>query len=97
MCYHYGKYIIMMETAMIRTQVQLTEEQAQALKNLASARQVSIAELIRQGVDTLIRSSGEIDIEERRRRAIAAAGRFHSGASDISAKHDEYLAEAFRG
>ena len=82
---------------MIRTQVQLTEEQAQALRNLASARQVSVAELIRQSVDTLIRSSGEINIEERRRRAIAAAGRFHSGASDISAKHDECLAEAFQG
>ena len=81
---------------MIRTQVQLTEEQAQALKNLASARQVPIAELIRQSVDILIRSSGAIDAEERRRRAIAAAGRFHSEVSDISMKHDEYLVEAFR-
>jgi len=76
---------------MIRTQVQLTEEQAQVLKNLASMRQVSVAELIRQSVDALIRSSREIDAKERRRRAIAAAGRFHSGASDISTKHDEYL------
>jgi predicted transcriptional regulator len=82
---------------MIRTQVQLTEEQVRALRNLASVRQVSVAELIRQSVDTLIRSSGAIDAAERRRRAIAAAGRFHSGASDISAKHDEYLAEAFQG
>ena len=82
---------------MIRTQVQLTEEQARVLKNLASIRQVSVAELIRQSVDALIRSSREIDTEERRRRAIAAAGRFHSGASDISAKHDEYLVEAFQG
>jgi hypothetical protein len=81
---------------MIRTQVQLTEEQARALKSLASARQVSVAELIRQSVDTLIRSSGEIGPEERRRRAIAAAGRFHSGVSDISTKHDEYLVEAFQ-
>jgi len=76
---------------MIRTQVQLTEEQAQVLKNLASMRQVSVAQLIRQSVDALIRSSREIDAKERRRRAIAAAGRFHSGASDISTKHDEYL------
>jgi Arc/MetJ-type ribon-helix-helix transcriptional regulator len=81
---------------MVRTQVQLTEEQVRALRNLASVRQVSVAELIRQSVDTLIQSSGEIDIKERRRRAIAAAGRFHSGASNISAKHDEYLAEAFQ-
>jgi len=76
---------------MIRTQVQLTEEQTRVLKNLASSRQVSVAELIRQSVDVLIRSSREIDAEERRTRAIAAAGRFHSGASNISTKHDEYL------
>jgi Arc/MetJ-type ribon-helix-helix transcriptional regulator len=82
---------------MIRTQVQLTEEQARALRNLASARQVSVAELIRQSVGALIRSAGETDIEERRRRAIAAAGRFRSGTSDISTKHDEYLVEAFQG
>lgn len=82
---------------MIRTQVQLTEEQAWALKNLASMRQVSVAELIRQSVDALVRSSREVDAEERRRRAVAAAGRFHSGASDISAKHDEYLVEVFQG
>ena len=81
---------------MIRTQVQLTEEQARALRNLASIRQVSIAELIRQSVDALVRSSTEIDAEERRRRAIAAAGRFHSGESDISTKHDQYLVEALQ-
>ena len=39
---------------------------------------------------------GETDVEARRRRAIAAAGRFRSGATDISAKHDEYLAVAFQ-
>ena len=96
MCYHDSKYIIMMETAMIRTQVQLTEEQARALRDLASTRRVSVAELIRQCVDTLIQSSREIDAEERRRRAVAAAGRFHSGVSDISAEHDKYLAEVFQ-
>lgn len=36
---------------MIRTQIQLTEEQARALKALAAARHVSVAELIRQSVD----------------------------------------------
>ena len=82
---------------MTRTQVQLTEEQARALRNLASAREVSVAELIRQSVDTLIQSSGATDAEERRRRAISAAGRFHSGTSDISTEHDEYLVETFQG
>ncbi len=38
---------------MIRTQIQVTEAQAQTLKALASARQSSVAELIRQSVDHL--------------------------------------------
>ena len=77
---------------MIRTQVQLTEAQARALKALA-ARQSSVAELIRQSVDHLIRQSGGVDVAERRRRAIAAAGRFRSGRPDIGVRHDDYLEE----
>ena len=80
---------------MVRTQIQLTEEQMKSLKKLAGERHVSLAELIRQGVDAVLRSSGAITIEERRRRAIAAAGRFRSGRRDLSAKHDQHLAEAF--
>jgi len=34
------------------------------------------------------------DMAERRRRAIAAAGRFRSGAADLSSNHDRYLEEA---
>ena len=81
---------------MIRTQIQLREEQVRILKELASARGVSMAELIRQSVDTLIRSSKGVDKEEQRRRAIAAAGRFRSGKSDVSSEHDHYLVEAYR-
>jgi hypothetical protein len=33
-----------------------------------------------------------IDLEERRRRALATVGRFRSDISDISLKHDEHLA-----
>jgi len=80
----------------IRTQIQLTEEQARALKILAATRRGSVAELIRQSVDSLIQSSGGIDMAERRRRAIAAAGRFHSGQPDISTEHDRYLTEDYR-
>lgn len=35
------------------------------------------------------------DPEERRKRAIAAAGRFRSGLSDLSSNHDRYLDDAF--
>ena len=80
---------------MVRTQIQLTAEQAKALKKLASSRQLSIAELIRQGVDVILRSNVIIDAEEKRKRAIAIAGRFRSGKRDVSKEHDKYLSEAF--
>lgn len=81
---------------MIRTQIQLTEEQARAVKALAMTRDTSVAELIRQSVDELLQKAVGTDMVERRRRAIAAAGRFHSGKTDISTNHDEHLAEAYQ-
>jgi len=80
---------------MYRTQIQLTESQARALKELAAARNKSMAELIRQAVDILLRNATAIDHEERKRRAIAAAGRFRSGMPDLSTEHDRYLSEAY--
>ncbi len=80
---------------MVRTQIQLTEEQVKALKKIALSRHLSIAELIRQAVDTVIRTNTTVDIEERRKRAIDIVGRFSSGKRDISRKHDAYLVEAF--
>ena len=81
---------------MIRAQIQLTEDQARILKALAAKRKSSVAELIRQSVDNLIRETSEVDMAERRQRAIAAAGRFHSGRTDISTHHDDYLTEAYQ-
>jgi len=40
-------------------------------------------------------SSDFIDLEERRRRAIAAAGRFSSGIPDLSSNHDKHLEYAY--
>jgi len=73
----------------------LTEEQVKALKKMALSRHLSIAEIIRQAVDTVIRTNTVVGIKERRKRAIDIVGRFSSGKRDISRKHDTYLAEAF--
>lgn len=81
---------------MIRTQIQLTEEQAKAIKTLAMKRNTSVAELIRRSVDELLQKAVGTELAERRRRALAAAGRFHSGKTDISTNHDDYLAEAYQ-
>lgn len=81
---------------MVRTQIQLTEEQARMLKVLAVGRGVSIAELIRQSLTLLLHSSASVSPEERRKRALEVAGRFRSGKPDVSVKHDVHLAEAYR-
>jgi len=80
---------------MIRTQIQLKEAQYRALKELATRRRTSVAELIRQAVDRFLETSGTIPQEERYRRALAIIGLFHSGKSDVSLRHDEYLDEAY--
>jgi predicted transcriptional regulator len=82
---------------MLRTQIQLTPEQAAELKALAAERSTSVADLIRQAVNHLLRESLVVSREERQQRALAAAGRFHSGCTDLALEHDRYLAEAYQG
>ena len=78
---------------MIRTQIQITPEQARALKRLAAKEGKSVAELIRISLDDMLRAGGIKDQESLRRKASAAAGKL-SGPKDLAEKHDDYLAEA---
>ncbi len=80
---------------MVRTQIQLTEQQAGELKRMARQRNVSVSSLIRDGVDQILRFQGEISWEERKRRALAMMGKYHSGRTDISERHDDYLVEIY--
>lgn len=80
---------------MVRTQIQLTEEQARLLKKLAAEQGVSVAELIREGVSEMLKDSHRMDPAERVKRALEIAGRFHSRKTDISSKHDRYLHHAY--
>jgi hypothetical protein len=81
---------------MVRTQVQLTEREAAALRQLAAADSKSMAALIREAVDLLLQSRRSMSNAERRERAIKVAGKFRSGRGDLAARHDDYLAEDFR-
>jgi ribbon-helix-helix CopG family protein len=81
---------------MVRTQIQLTENQLDSLKRLSTASGRSIADLIREAVDLCLRKQIAANLDERMKRALAAAGRFSSGVADVSAHHDHYLAEAFK-
>jgi hypothetical protein len=80
----------------IRTQIQFTETQASRLRELASARGLSVSELVRNGVDQLLdtspRSRDRNDLRDRARRL---AGRFSSRISDLAAGHDAHLAKIY--
>jgi hypothetical protein len=80
---------------MIRTQIQLTEDQAKTLKRISASKHLSIAELIRRAIDTMIKITPAADPEERLKRAHDIVGKFSSGKQDISKKHDVYLTETF--
>jgi len=79
---------------MIRTQIQLTEEQSKLLRKIAARKNKSVAELIRMSVDEMIQKERRPGMEELRLRAINAAGKI-SGPSDLSKNHDDYLAEVY--
>ncbi len=80
---------------MVRTQIQLTEEQFKAVKALAASRNVSAAEVIRQAIDALLKANNGMDDGQKRTRALKVAGMFQSGKSDVSRNHDSYLAEVY--
>jgi predicted DNA-binding protein len=77
----------------VRTQIQLTEEQATALKALAAERGASVAELVRESVDAFIRATKGLSWEERRRRALNLPS-FRSGVTDLARRHDDYFVES---
>lgn len=81
---------------MIRQQIQLTEEQREKAERLASERGTSIAEVFRQLLDA---APDTDDRAERFARAIAAIkqadGRDVEGKTDVSVRHDEYLADIY--
>ena len=81
--------------SLVRIQVQLTEAQAEFLKEVGAQQGRSVADLVRQAVDGLMREDHGIDVEARRARALGTTGRFHSCRSDIATEHDRYLADAF--
>jgi hypothetical protein len=81
---------------MVRTQIQLTEAQAERLKSLAAREGRSMADLIRSSVDAVLQGASPLSRAERRRRALSVVGRYRNGPRDLSVRHDRYLDEATR-
>ena len=69
---------------MVRTQIQLTEAQARALRAQARAQERSMADLVRESVSEYLARRPVADRDELARRALAVAGRYRSGCRDLA-------------
>jgi len=74
--------------AMKPIQVHLRPEQIESLRAIAERRKVSMAELIRQGIDRVLE---DVPVEEDPLWNII--GIMDSGLNDLAENHDRYLAE----
>ena len=81
---------------MIRTQIQLTEEQTRRLRDSAGRSGVSVAEVIRRSVDRYLDQDAMMPATPPTRlSALKVIGMFHCGPSDVASRHGDYLDEAY--
>ena len=84
---------------MVRTQIQLTEEQYVRLKRWASRLGISLAEAVRRCVaDRLAAERLDVGRDSLVREAFSVVGKYADpeGASRVAKDHDEHLAAAYR-
>ena len=79
---------------MVKTQIQLPEEDLKTWRRMAAEEGISVSELVRRGMRQIVRESKGPSREELWRRASSLVGKYHSGKSDISERHDDNFAEA---
>jgi Arc/MetJ-type ribon-helix-helix transcriptional regulator len=77
---------------MVRTIVQLPEEQAAALERVARRRGVSRAAVVRDALAEALASELAAE-DEALKRALAVAGSLRSGIPDLAERHDDYTFE----
>lgn len=80
---------------MVRTQIQLTEEQSHTLKVMAREKGISVAELIRRSIDHYIHSLKEPTLEQKYERSLSIIGKYTAKETDLGRNHDRYLAEIY--
>ncbi len=80
---------------MVRTQIQLTKEQAEKLREMAMENRESIASLIRRAIYQFL-LSGKLDKPSLYRQAKSVVGKYKAEKDDISVEHDRYLDEDYK-
>ena len=81
---------------MIRTQIQLTEEQYRLLKSISARENISVAEVVRESIAYYAAGKCLVDQKDKYSRALEVAGKFRSGKKDISKNHDNHLNKDYK-
>jgi hypothetical protein len=76
---------------MVRTQIQLEEEQYEEIRRLAHRERISLSAAIRRLLDQALHG-GERERARGARSLLDLAGIARSGLGDLGRHHDEYLA-----
>jgi Arc/MetJ-type ribon-helix-helix transcriptional regulator len=79
---------------MIRTQIQLTDDLAEQIRDTAAREHVSMAELIRRAVSRFLQIESKAGSEDRYARALSAAGKLQCDRRELSDRHDDEFAKA---
>lgn len=90
----YRDYSLRYRVSVIRTQIQLTDEQAARVKRIARRRGVSMAAVIRDALDATAEDA-EVLRAQAWARFDSAVGAFHGGTANVSEQHDAALADAY--
>ncbi|HXT37788.1 MAG TPA: CopG family transcriptional regulator [Chloroflexota bacterium] len=77
---------------MVCIPIQVTEDQANTLRDLAARRGMRLEDLAREGVERILKENRR---EELWQRSLQLAGSFTDTASDVAENHDAYLEEAY--
>ncbi len=81
---------------MVRTQIQLTDDQAARLKEMAHETNDSIAAIIREALDRFFTMQQPSNRRALYRQALGVVGKYSAGVHDVSIEHDRYLEEEFK-
>lgn len=81
---------------MVRTQIQLQEQQVRNIRKVIAKEHISMAHFIRRSIDVAIQEhNGSLRTETRREKALTAVGCLNDPATDLASNHDQHLAEAY--
>jgi len=77
---------------MVRTQIQLDEQDFVRLKQEAERQSCSVSAFVRESVKTALKASEQNASASSVREV---SGKYHSGKRDLSRNHDAYLEEGW--